>query len=151
MTRVDWIPDQTDRRSRILAGVAAMIGTPWAAYLAYQLPEVVRKGVASVAEYVALFGVGWLIYVALIRRALGKTLWKDPHILWWACIGVNAFWILVLLFGVGGPSSAGVAALLSAIGSVVLGATGLRLERRRVRAAQPGVEPDGASARGLTP
>jgi hypothetical protein len=148
MTPVDWIPDQTDRRSRTLAGVVAVIGTPWAAYLAYQLPEAVRGGLASIAGYVALFGVGWLTYVALIRRALGKTLWKDPHILWCACIGVNAFWILVLLFGVRSPSSAGITALVSAFVSVILGAAGLHLERRRMRAAQLGVEPDGPSARG---
>ena len=104
--------------------MAALIGTPWALYLAVQLFGAIGEGLASVAEYAALFGVGWLVYVALIRRALGRTTWKDPHSLWWACICVNALWILVLLFGVGGPSAAGFAALVSATASVAQASPG---------------------------
>ncbi len=145
-----WIPDREERLSRALAATAAIIGLSWAILVAAQIPAALREGVGGVLAYLAVFGVGWGVYIGLLRRGFGTTSWKDPTALWWACISVNSLWVLVFV-AFASVSAVGVAGLASAVVLVALAVKGLRLERRRGRAAQPGVGSDGASPRRSMP
>ncbi len=145
-----WIPDRDERLSRTLAAIAAIIGTGWAILLAAQIPAALREGIGGVVAYLAVFGLGWVVYIGLLRRGFGTTSWKDPTALWWACISLNGLWALIfLLFA--SATAVGIAGLASSLALVALAVKGLRLERRRGQAAQPGVGADGASPRRSTP
>lgn len=128
-----WVSDREERISRMLAAAAALIGTGWAIYLATLVPQAVREGAGALVGYVAFFGVGWFVYIGLVRRALGKTSWKDPTVLWWVCIAVNCFW--TLLFALALTTPMGIAGFLSAAASIGLSMAGLRVERRRGRSS----------------
>jgi hypothetical protein len=124
-----WEADPIDRRSQLLAAIGAALGTPWALWL---MPRELGpvSGPGDLLGGLALFGPGWLVYIGLVRRALGFTLWKDPGRLWRWCIAINTGWLILgLVFGLGSP--VGVLGVISAAAFVALGVAGLRLERNR--------------------
>ena len=57
----------------MLATLAAIIGTGWAILLAAQIPAALREGIGGVVAYLAVFGLGWVVYIGLLRREFGMT------------------------------------------------------------------------------
>jgi hypothetical protein len=126
-----WSVDALERRSRVLALLAAIVGSGWAVFLLIQVLVAVGAGFGGLIAYAILFGPGWLVYIGLLRRGLGITSWKDPTSLWWACIGINSLWLVIfLLSSIDSLSLRSVAGLASAAASISLSAAGLGVERR---------------------
>jgi hypothetical protein len=119
--------------------IAALIGLGWAVGVLLRAFHDPDPRVHNLAIVVFRVGVCVLILSTLLKRVFGKRM--DPMV-----------WAFLAFLCVDGMSRGG--SFLRFASSVILFAlsfVGYGIERRLQRAVQPGVEPAGPPARGLTP
>jgi hypothetical protein len=77
--------------------IFAILSFPIFFHSANGFPLTTKVIATMLGAYLIVMGPGWLVFIGLVRSALGKHNWLDPYGLWVACASVNALWCLLFI------------------------------------------------------